>query len=129
MKRRFCIILILLISFQAAAQTSGEEDQTESPDYEPYAEEEFPDWVHELRRAEVIFIGSFPLTMLFTSLAYEGIRLITGNAQGTATAGTAGFGNEQYSTEETKWILITGGILSAAVAAADFILGRLGLGR
>ena len=36
-------------------------------EYEPYTEEEFPIWAHELRRAESIFFGSlaitFPLSM------------------------------------------------------------------
>lgn len=49
-------------------------------EYEPYTEEEFPIWAHELRRAESIFFGSlaitFPLSMgayaLVTSLGVQG---------------------------------------------------------
>ena len=134
MKKLLCILLALLLSCQGIAQSASdkstsenEENQAESPDYEPYAEDEFPDWLRDVRRAEVVLIGSFPLTMLFTSLTYEGVRAIISAVEGNDTAGTQGFGNKGFTPEETKWILISGGILSAVVAVVDFILGRLGV--
>jgi hypothetical protein len=134
MKGLLCILLALFLSGQALAQSARDNTtpengaaQSGSSDYEPYAEDEFPDWLEDVRRAEVVFIGSFPLTMLFTSLTFEGVRAILNAVAGGDTSGNQGFGNEGFTPEETKWILVSGGILSAAVAVVDFILGRVGV--
>ena len=128
MKKTFLIFLVLLVCGQAVAQSTGDgEGTSEPPDYEPYSEDEYPDWLHEVRRAEVILIGSFPLTMLFSSLAYEGFRAVLNGIEGNQTAGNQAFGSGGFTPDEAKGILISGVILSVAVAAADFILGKLGV--
>lgn len=74
MKKTIALILIFSI---LALPLMADPIQYE---YEPYAEEEFPIWAHELRRAESIFFGSlaitFPLSMgayaLVTSLGVQG---------------------------------------------------------
>ena len=74
MKKTIALILIFLI---LALPLMADPIQYE---YEPYTEEEFPIWAHELRRAESIFFGSlaitFPLSMgayaLVTSLGVQG---------------------------------------------------------
>jgi hypothetical protein len=40
----------------------------------PYAPEEFPDWTHTLRRAEIVAIGVFPIAFFVTNLSYGLIR-------------------------------------------------------
>ncbi len=37
----------------------------------PYGEDEFPDFLHQVRRFEVIWIGTLPFTLLFGSLVYD----------------------------------------------------------
>ena len=74
MKKTMALILIFSI---LALPLMADPIQYE---YEPYTEEEFPIWAHELRRAESIFFGSlaitFPLSMgayaLVTSLGVQG---------------------------------------------------------
>ncbi len=74
MKKTIALILIFSI---LALPLMADPIQYE---YEPYTEEEFPIWAHELRRAESIFFGSlaitFPLSMgayaLVTSLGVQG---------------------------------------------------------
>ena len=62
--RVLAVMLLLLISYNLMADPVVYE-------YEPYTEEEFPIWVHELRRAESIFFGSFVLTFPVAALCYN----------------------------------------------------------
>ncbi|MBN1686162.1 MAG: hypothetical protein JW852_05880 [Spirochaetales bacterium] len=126
------VLLILLVCGQLSAQTgtdtaaSKNEQEEGGTGYEPYSEEEFPAWLHDLRRAEVVLIGSFPITMLFTSLGYQGIRAIINAATGVQTTGAPGIGGADFTPEERKGILITGTLLSVAVAVADYLIGLTG---
>ena len=40
-------------------------------DYEPYKSDEFPQWTMELRRAEIIFFGSFVITLPVAIATYN----------------------------------------------------------
>ncbi len=78
----------------------------------PYSKDEFPGWLRDLRRAEVITIGAFPITLLFSSLGYQVYRSITGV-------------KTQITQPEQIGVLLTGVGLAATVALADFILGKI----
>lgn len=41
---------------------------------EPYKPEEFPQWAHDLRRAEIIAFGSLPFTLFFVKFAIDSFR-------------------------------------------------------
>ncbi len=81
-------------------------------EYEPYEEDEFPIWSHELRRAESIFFGSlvitFPVAMGVYSLA---------SSFGMPTP------EEDYQ-KVLQQALIAGG-LSLIIAGTDWIIGRV----
>ena len=133
MKKALSILLICFVCVELTAQTAdgastSGNDQTggDTPEYEPYSEEEFPTWLRELRRAEVVAVGSFPITMLFTSLSYQGVRAIINAVKGTGTTASQSFGSGNFTPEESKGILITGALLSVAVAVADYIVGLVG---
>ena len=79
----------------------------------PYEIGEFPRPLRDLRRGEIIFFGSVPITFLLSGLCWE---------IGQAAAGDAyPFSDEQH----TYNILISAGTLSLGIALIDFILGRL----
>lgn len=44
---------------------------------EPYLQEEFPSWTHQLRRSEIITLGSLPFTTLGITTVYGLFRYIT----------------------------------------------------
>ena len=116
-KKRILIIIIcitLIGPIPAAAQ-----DSAGSSDYEPYMEEEFPPFLIALRRAEVVFFGSFPLTMLATTLVYEGYRR---TAMIVAPTDDRLVGIGTYSTTEEKWILLSGVIISTIISVVDAII-------
>ena len=120
------LAVFLLAASVAVAQSSpgesrGEKGGDAEKVYEPYEESEFPVWLRELRRAEIVFIGSFPITMLVSGLSYDGYRVVRGSILGTAGGGDAG----SHTQEERRGILVAGLSLSAVVAILDFVLGKL----
>ncbi len=56
------IALILIICLMAPVFA------LDMKDAEPYAEDEFPKWAIDLRRGEILFFGSLPLTFAATTL-------------------------------------------------------------
>lgn len=65
-------LLFLLFFFSSIfvlpAQQLPPPDPLMPEDYDP---EEFPLWAHDLRRYEVIAIGSYPITFFASSLVYD----------------------------------------------------------
>ena len=121
----FFVVLAIATPSVMAQRRSAEDEQNESePAYEPYEAEEFAPWMHSLRRGEVIFFGAFPITMLFTALAYDGYSIIRDALATDAAAGTAGTELGQFTKAESAGILIAGSLLSVAVAAVDFFIRR-----
>lgn len=70
MKRSLLIVLIaaLLGSSFLSAQALPPQEPLMPEEYDP---EEFPLWAYDLRRYEVIAIGSYPITFFATSLIYD----------------------------------------------------------
>lgn len=62
-------MIVFLLPCGAGAQASPS-PATLTP-AEPYTEQEFEPWMLELRRAEIIAIGAFPLAYLFANLGYD----------------------------------------------------------
>lgn len=71
MKKAILIVgvIVFLLPCGAGAQASTP-PATLTP-AEPYTDQEFEPWMLELRRAEIIAIGAFPLAYLFSSLGYD----------------------------------------------------------
>ncbi len=66
------LLLLILISFSVLSLLPAQ--QLPPPDPllpEDYSPEEFPLWAHDLRRYEVIAIGSYPITFFASSLIYD----------------------------------------------------------
>lgn len=90
------LFLLLCICFSASAEQTYE--------YEPYDPLEFPAWAREVRRAEIIFFGSLPLSFGAASLV---LPLF-------------------FEDDVPSSVRITTAVsLSAAVSLADFIIGRI----
>ena len=58
-KIKKAIIIFLLLSFATPSYVFS---STVLPVYEPYTEDEFPDWLKKIRRLEVITLGATALT-------------------------------------------------------------------
>ena len=116
MKRFICG---LLLCTTALTLTFGQEDITP----EPYTEDEFPLWQRDLRRFEVILVGSFPFTMLYSSLGYGLIRWgINGFSEGYAPALSQTAETVPLTQGEKIGVVLTSVGISAAIAIIDLII-------
>lgn len=105
-------------SGQQSAQPTG-------PQPVPYSPDEFPRWMRDLRRGEVITVGAFPITLLFSSLSYQLIRYAQhGFAQAYAPS-VFGAIATPLTNQEQIGVLLGGAGLAVVVALIDFTLGRL----
>lgn len=118
------IITVFLI-FIITAGLFGAEDEYKDLLPEDYTEEEFPDPLKKLRRAEIIFAGSYPFSLLFTKIGYDlGEYAASGFSRSNAPQIFGGAAKEAPGNDETKKILITSLYVSAAFALIDYIIGE-----
>lgn len=90
-------------------------------DSEPYGELDFPGWMEDLRRGEIIFFGSLPFTILITTLTYQATDyLIASNSED----GDSAVWGDLTTDDRMNILYITLG-LSLSIAVADFILGKI----
>lgn len=121
MMRRF-VLSFLIFSFVCFSVYS--EENIYSP--EPYEEEEFAQWMLDLRRAEIVLVGSLPLTLFFTDLGYQLIRFAAHNFEEGYAPMLAGnpVGIPLEETEKLG-VLIASLSISAVISIVDFIIGEV----
>lgn len=105
--KRLVALLLLSAIFLSLAYSDRIEYE-----YEPYEEEEFPVWSHELRRAESLFFGSLVLTYPAAMCIYS-------------LAGRAGADIPGGVTRVLQQAGVAAG-LSLVIVGVDWILGRAG---
>lgn len=97
---------------------------------EPYAPDEFPGWARDLRRGEIIALGSFPVVLLLSNIGYDVVRfgresLEAGEWNYTYAPWFFGPPDKPPLTEDERiGVLLTAAGLSIGVAVVDFIIGR-----
>lgn len=130
-KRLLASILIFLLVLPGAfAQTSEDEDQPDGDAPLPYSPEEFPTWARDLRRGEIVALGAFPIALILTNVSYRLGRFTVESIQRGefATEYAPAFVSPEQrapqTDEEQLTLLLTSGVLSVAVALADYLLGR-----
>jgi hypothetical protein len=120
------VLLVLLLL--AAAGGFAEEERLP----EEYAPEEFSPFLRDLRRGEIIFFGSLPLSLFFCFEAYDisryfYVRSVDGAeaAQDYTPWPFRRYGGKPYTATETKWLLVSALSLSLSAALVDFMIGRI----
>lgn len=71
--RALVIIPLLFTLFPLAAQ-QGSAGTTARSEPEPYVAQEFPPWLLDLRRAEIISLGALPFVTFMSSIYYDVYR-------------------------------------------------------
>jgi hypothetical protein len=118
------LALLLIVAGLGIAQASLTPPAAHTP--APYKEEEFPRWLRDLRRAEVILIGSIPFTMFFTFETYDTYRYVTSGLDPSYAPWPFRPGSAQvYTTQEKTGIVVSALSLSLLIAAADYVIGRI----
>ena len=126
MIKKFIVILGCIVFLATGCQTTESEmyDLNETDEAEEYSQDEFPQWTILLRRAEIIFAGSVPFTMLLTNIGYSLYGAIsTGIGDGYSIENITQ--SSTMTTEERYQVLGISLSLSAVISAADFVLGLI----
>ena len=125
MKRLPALLLLLALSFSVFAEQPGENPYTDDADHEPepYTEKEFADWLKALRRAEIIAIGSLPLTFAFSFIIYDVARFIY-HGFNRDYLPIASPNPVPYTQGENIGVMIAAGTGSIIFAVIDGLIGR-----
>jgi hypothetical protein len=122
---RAALALALLLLACTAAQAQ-QKPPTAARTPAPYTDDEFPKWARDLRRAEIIFVGSIPFTLFFTFEGYDTYRYVSNGLDPLYAPWPFRPGSAQlYSDQEKIGLVATSLSLSLLVATADWIIGRL----
>lgn len=110
MMNRAILCLLLFSLFVSCATTGNALREDNNP--VPYEKEEFPQWSHDLRRGEIILLGSLPLVFMLSNLAYD-------------NWGDDIFGDysDLSSSEETRRKVTIAVSVSGVITVLDYVLG------
>jgi len=122
--RKFRISLIIFLIFFSAGVCFGQ--TVKAPVPAPYEKNEFPGWMQDLRRGEIILIGSFPLSMFLSYEFYDIYRYFSNNLQSAYRPWPfRTYDAVPYNGAENIGIIVSAVSLSIAVAVADYLIGKL----
>lgn len=90
---------------------------------EPYQKEEFPGILHDIRRAEIITLGSMPFITFSATLGYSFGKYASHNFDSSYFVNPFSSTDENsFSTDEQIGILLTSLGISAGIGLTDFIV-------
>ena len=118
------VMIVILLAVPLWAQ-QGEEQRTEP---EEYGEDEFSPLLRNLRRGEIIMLGSFPLTLFLTLEGFDIYRFAAN--YGEPDSYRYAFWPYRspdpapYSSREVTGIIVTALSASLLIAVTDYIIGR-----
>ena len=121
MKTITAVLLICFVSLLPVGGLTAQKSSSTAP--EAYKDDEFPLWAKDLRRFEVVLIGSLPFTYLYTSLSYSLIRFgVNGFDPAYAPSLQTGAETVPMSRNEKIGVFLAGIGVSVLVAVADQII-------
>lgn len=107
------LFLIFRLPAPLGAQVLPKPEPIMPEEYEP---ENFPLWLRDVRRFEVIAVGSFPITFAFAALIYDFSLAAANNFAPAFNLGT------QRADEDIAVIVGSAAGASVLIAAADLII-------
>ena len=140
MRKTLALLLILMISLPAglfgadsSSNKSNDKDNELEDVYpdllpEPYDPDEYPDWTKKVRRATVVFVGSYPLSVFFTKLGidlYDWGYHNFSSEYSPAILGGGGDKSRKMTTSEIKRVTLAALAVSGCVTLADFIIQEI----
>lgn len=121
----------MTVSIPCFGQTQGENpNPTPLPTPAPYEKNEFPQWMKDLRRAEIIMIGSFPFTFFVSVEMFQLYRYAYYNFDANyAPWPVTGPETLAYEEQDKMNIILTAVTLSVSIAIADYIIVKVTQGK
>lgn len=119
-----CIALMLCCSLMASFPLSAA-DPTVT--IEPYTKDEFPSWLHDMRRAEIVSLGSLPFVTLGVTLGYSLYRYFSHdmNPDYFPNPFAKSSSGARLTTDEQLGILFTSLGVAAVVGITDFTISSI----
>lgn len=123
LSRRRLAILVSLVLLASMPLAAAEPTVT----IEPYTKDEFPGWLQDLRRAEIVSLGSLPFVTLGVTLGYSLYRYFSHGMDSNyfpnpfAKSSSAA----RLTTDEQLGILFTSLGVAAAVGITDFTISSI----
>lgn len=99
-----CILFFFLCTNSFAQTNSNKQDET-------------PQAIQDLRRFEIITLGSMPFVTLDAAIVYNGYKFFSGKSETFNPLATA-----NYSTQEMKTIIITSLCISTGIGISDYVI-------
>jgi len=115
MKKKTFIFALILFSLISNTFLYGEDTTPE-----PYKKDEFPQVLKDIRRFEIITLGSLPFVTLDATLAYSGYRYAQHNFDPAYQIDI--FNKSSFTTDEQKGIVLTSIGISAGIGLADYVV-------
>lgn len=121
--RRRLVSAVLFFCLAVKMFCAGNTEQDAAAEPVPYREEEFPGWMQDLRRAEIIAFGSFPFVVFFSTMYYDVYRYFSHGCSSSylpwpfKDSSTAA----AVTNDELKMLVAVSAGISAGVAAVDWI--------
>jgi len=117
-------LALLVLALPVAAQQAGAGDG----EPEEYKEEEFSPFLRNLRRAEIVMFGSFPITLFLTLEVFDIYRYIDHYSDPDLYRYTPwpirSADPAPYERREIAGILVSAVSASMLIAVADYIIGK-----
>lgn len=111
------ILFLTLLLIPAMPLYAADEAQDTTP--KEYDDKEFPQGLKDLRRFEIITLGSLPFVTLDTTLAYSTIRYAQHNFDSAYQPDI--FSKSNFSQDEQKQIIATSICISVGIGLTDYI--------
>ena len=116
MKKLFTFLTLLIFSFNLTQPLFSADSTTP----EPYDDKEFPQALKDLRRFEIITLGSMPFVMLDCNIVYSGIQYAKGE-----TSSFNPLDMSSYDTEQQKGLILTSLSICVGIGLTDFIVQKI----
>lgn len=119
-----CIALVLCCSFMASFPLAAAEPTVT---IEPYTKDEFPGWLQDMRRAEIVSLGSLPFVTLGVTLGYSLYRYFSHdmNPDYFPNPFAKSSSAARLTTDEQLGILFTSLGVAAVVGITDFTISSI----
>lgn len=110
------------MAFLLALNISSFADDLTISDAEPYNTKVIPQWVKDVRRGEIITLGSWPFTTLLVSLSYSMGMFAIHNWDSSYFRNPFSSSGDGYSYKEIRNILLVSAGVSVGIGITDLIV-------
>ncbi len=126
MAKKFTVVLIALAVLAGTVYPQSQSGIAADTEPEEYSEQEFLPFLRDLRRAEIVMLGTFPITLFLSLEAYDIYRFAaSGGAREYTPWPFRPPGAVGYTGKENLGVFLAAVSTSVLIAAADYIVGRV----